>query len=142
MSMDGGLAAATSSCAGRHICYSLHQSLQKQTSSIMKHLLGAPAALFALGLSPAVADATFMLGGTMTFGANQQPNFGVSARLLENNRVDESTLGAGVTYYFATSDIGIDIFAGYVFDNGVFGFGYDLVQGAPVMSIGIADTED
>lgn len=108
----------------------------------MKNVLAAAAVLLASGLSPAVAEPTLMLGGTITFGANQQPNFGVSARLLENNRVDESTLGAGVTYYFATSDIGVDIFAGYVFDNGVFGFGYDLVQGAPVMSLGIADTED
>lgn len=108
----------------------------------MNHILAATAVLLASGLSPAAADPTLMLGGTMTFGANQQPNFGVSARLLENNRANESTLGAGVTYYFATADIGVDVFAGYLFDHGVFGFGYDLVQGAPVMSLGIANTED
>lgn len=108
----------------------------------MTHILAATAVALSLVAAPAMADGTFMLGGTMTFGANQQPNFGVSARLLENNRVDESTLGAGVTYYFATGDLGVDVFAGYIFEHGVFGLGYDLVQGAPVMSLGIANTED
>lgn len=108
----------------------------------MKHFLAAAAATVSLAASPALADGALMLGGTLTFGANQQPNFGITARILENNRTDESTLGAGVTYYLATRDVGVDVFAGYVFDNGVFGFGYDLVQGAPVMSLGLANTED
>jgi hypothetical protein len=108
----------------------------------MTHALTAAAVSLFVLATPAIADGTLMLGGTLTFGANQQPNFGVSARVLENNRVDESTLGAGVTYYFATRDIGVDVFAGYVFDNGVFGFGYDFVQGAPIMSLGLADTDD
>ncbi|PWK62545.1 hypothetical protein [Roseicyclus mahoneyensis] len=108
----------------------------------MKHIFAAAAVSLSLVASPALADGTFMLGGTMTFGAGQQPNFGVSARILENNRTDESTLGAGVTYYLGTGDLGVDVFAGYIFDRGVFGFGYDLVQGAPVMSLGLANTED
>jgi hypothetical protein len=109
-------------------------------SSAVKNLSAATcvAILFA---TPSLADGTFMLGGTLTFGANQQPNFGVSARFLENDRVDESTLGAGVTYYFATQDIGVDVFAGYIFDSMVFGLGYDLVQASPVMSLGVANTE-
>ena len=107
----------------------------------MTKILAASAVALSLA-APAMADPALMLGGTLTFGANQQPNFGVSARILENNRADESTLGAGVTYYFATSDIGVDVFAGYIFDQGVFGFGYDLVQGAPIMSLGIADIDD
>lgn len=108
----------------------------------MTHIFAATAVSLALVTTPALADGTLMLGGTMTFGTNQQPNFGVSARILENDRVDESTLGAGVTYYFGTGDLGVDVFAGYTFDHGVFGFGYDLVQGAPIMSLGIADTQD
>ena len=106
----------------------------------MKQILAAAA--LAACATPALADGALMLGGTLTFGAAQQPNFGITARLLENNRTDESTLGAGVTYYLGTRDVGVDVFAGYVFDNGVFGFGYDLVQGAPIMSLGLADTED
>ena len=107
----------------------------------MKHVLAATAVAI-LAASPVMADGALMLGGTLTFGANQQPNFGISARILENNRVDESTLGAGVTYYLGSRDVGVDVFAGYVFDNGVFGLGYDLVQGAPIMSLGLANTED
>jgi opacity protein-like surface antigen len=106
----------------------------------VKHFLAATCVAFCAA-SPALADGTFMLGGTLTFGANQQPNFGVSARFLENNQVDESTLGAGVTYYVATQEIGVDVFAGYIFDSMVFGLGYDLVQSSPVMSLGIADTD-
>lgn len=109
------------------------------SSSVKKFLVATMAAT--LSAAPALADGTIMLGGTLTFGANQQPNFGISARFLENDRVDESTLGAGVTYYFATQDIGVDVFAGYIFDNAVFGLGYDLVQAAPVMSLGIANTD-
>lgn len=108
----------------------------------MNRITFASALVLIAGLSPALADPTIMLGGTLTFGANTQPAFGVSARLLENDRANESTLGAGVTYYPVAGDIGIDVFAGYLFDNGVFGLGYDLVQGAPVMSLGLADTED
>lgn len=109
-------------------------------SSAVKHILAATCVAF-LSVSPALADGTFMLGGTLTFGANQQPNFGVSARFLENDQVDESTLGAGVTYYFATQDIGVDVFAGYIFDSAVFGVGYDLVQSSPIMSLGVANTD-
>jgi hypothetical protein len=108
----------------------------------MKQFLAAATVTLSVLSTPALADGALMLGGTLTFGANQQPNFGISARILENNRADESTLGAGVTYYLGTGDVGVDVFAGYVFDNGVFGFGYDLVQGAPIMSLGLADTEE
>jgi hypothetical protein len=102
----------------------------------------ATALAAAVGAVPAAADPTLMIGGTVTFGAMQQPNFGISARVLENNRRDESTLGAGVTYYLATNEIGLDVFAGYLFDHGAFGFGYDLVQGAPIMSLGVVNTDD
>jgi hypothetical protein len=108
----------------------------------MKTLIAATSVALMAGTVPALADTAFMLGGTVTFGSNRPAEFGVSARLLENNRVDESTLGAGVTYYPRNGDVGVDVFAGYLFDNGVFGFGYDLVQGAPIMSLGIANTED
>jgi len=108
----------------------------------MKNTGIATAVAFVLGVSPAVADPTFMLGGTLSFGASRPAEFGVSARLLENNRSDESTLGAGITYYPRNGDIGLDVFAGYIFDQGVFGFGYDFVQATPVVSLGIANTED
>jgi hypothetical protein len=35
----------------------------------------------------------------------------------------------------------VDVFAGYNFDRGAFGFGYDLVQGAPVVSLGMVNTK-
>ena len=108
----------------------------------MKHVPLTTTLAFLAGLSPALADPTLMLGGSVTFGANQTPNFGVTARLLENDRVNESTLGAGLSYYFGTGQIGVDVFAGYLFDNGVFGFGYDLVQGSAIASLGLVNTQD
>lgn len=108
----------------------------------MKHVPLITTLAFVAGLSPAFADPALMLGGTVTFGANQTPTFGVTARLLENDRVNESTLGAGLSYYFSTGQIGVDVFAGYLFDHGVFGFGYDLVQGSAIASLGLVNTQD
>lgn len=107
----------------------------------MKHVPLTTTLVFLAGLSPALADPAFMLGGTFTFGASQQPNFGISARLLQNNVADESALGAGLSYYPFTGQLGVDVFAGYLFDNGGFGFGYDLVQGAPIVSLGLVNTQ-
>ena len=108
----------------------------------MSKILAAMAAFLSTGLSPALADPTFMLGGTVTFGANRGTDLGVTLRLLENDRPDESTLGAGVTYYPRSDTVGIDVFAGYLLDNSVFGFGYDFVQNAPVVSFGVVNTSD
>ena len=92
--------------------------------------------------SPAFADVNVMLGGTVSFGANRGTELGVTVRLLENNRAHESTLGAGVTFYPQSGNVGIDVFAGYLMDHSVFGFGYDLVQGGPIMSFGYVNTEE
>lgn len=108
----------------------------------MKHVPLTTTLAFLAGLTPAMADPALMLGGTVTFGAAQQPDFGITARLLENNRKNESSLGAGVTYFLGSRTIGVDVFAGYVFDQGAFGFGYDLVQGAPIVSLGLVNTKD
>lgn len=110
-------------------------------SSPVKNLSLATACAFLVATGPVLADPALMLGGTFTFGAMQDPNFGITARLLENDRANESTLGAGVTYYLFTGDIGVDVFAGYLFESGVFGFGYDLVQAAPIVSLGLVNTE-
>jgi hypothetical protein len=107
----------------------------------VKHILALAAGAFASVAAPAHADVNLMLGGTLTFGANRGTELGVSLRLLENNRAHESTLGAGVTYYPQSNNVGVDVFAGYLMDHSVFGFGYDLVQGAPVMSFGLVNTE-
>jgi hypothetical protein len=110
-------------------------------SSLVKHVPLTTTLVFLAGLSPALADPALMLGGTFTFGANRSPDFGITARFLQNDVADESTLGAGVTYFIGSGQIGVDVFAGYLFDNGVFGFGYDLVQAAPIVSLGLVDTE-
>jgi hypothetical protein len=115
---------------------------QQEKSSIVKHLPLSSTLLFLAGLTPALADPTMMLGGTVTFGANTSPSFGVTVRLLENNRVNESTLGAGLSYYLGSGQIGVDVFAGFLFEKGVFGFGYDLVQGKVIASLGVVDTQD
>ena len=95
-------------------------------SSPVKNVTLAATVVFLAGASPVLADPTLMLGGTFTFGAMQDPNFGLTARLLENDRANESTLGAGVTYYLFSGDIGVDVFAGYLFDGAAFGFGRQL----------------
>ncbi|NKX46185.1 hypothetical protein [Roseicyclus persicicus] len=108
----------------------------------MKYIPVLAVGALAAVATPAAADVNVMLGGTVTFGANRGTELGVSLRLLENNRRDESTLGAGVTYFPQSNTVGIDVFAGYLMDHSVFGLGYDLVQGTPVMSFGYVDTEE
>jgi opacity protein-like surface antigen len=108
----------------------------------MKKLLLSTSAAALLGLSPAAADPTFMLGGTFTFGAGQGTQFGISARVISDNRPDQGVLGAGVTFYPGDGEFGFDVFAGYTFDEGVFGVGYDFAQRQPLVSLGYANMRD
>lgn len=95
-----------------------------------------------LGASTAYADPTFMLGGTISFGTGQGSQFGISARILSNDQEDEATFGTGVTYYPGSGDFGYDVFAGWSFDNAVFGVGYDFRQRTPIMSLGVSNTQE
>ena len=108
----------------------------------MKRFLMTTSAAALLGVAPAAADPTFMLGGTFAFGGGQPAQFGISARVISNNVPDEGVLGAGVTFYPGDGEIGFDVFAGYTFDQGVLGVGYDFAQRQPLVSLGYANLDD
>lgn len=108
----------------------------------MKKLLMTTSAFALLGVAPAAADPTFVLGGTFGFGGGQPAQFGLSARVISNNRTDKGVLGAGVTFYPGDGQFGFDVFAGYTFDESVFGVGYDFAQRQPLVSLGYANMQD
>ncbi|WP_370270585.1 hypothetical protein [Nioella sp.] len=116
-------------------------SLRTFREAIVNKLLLSTSFAALLGTSAAYADPTFMLGGTISFGAGQGSQFGISARILSNNQEDEATFGAGITYYPGSGDFGYDVFAGWNFDNSVLGIGYDFGQRTPIMSLGVSNTE-
>lgn len=93
-------------------------------------------------VAPVAADAGFMLGGTVAFGGGQPAQFGISARVISDTSADQGVLGAGATFYPGTGEIGFDVFAGYTFDAGVFGVGYDFARRQPLVSLGHADMAD
>ncbi|WP_039018134.1 hypothetical protein [Halocynthiibacter namhaensis] len=90
----------------------------------------------------AAADPTYMLGGTIAFGGNASPQFGVTAKILSSNQRDDAVVGLGVTYYPGSKSFGADIGVGYIGDNNAILVGYDFVQAAGIFSLGYANTED
>jgi hypothetical protein len=93
---------------------------------------------------PAMADPAGFVGLAVSFGGGNGAKFGLTAKVLSSDKQDEWVAAAGVTYYFTEADnIGFDLSAGYSnTDNVSILVGYDLVQRAPVASIGWSDTKE
>ena len=108
----------------------------------MNRLLLSTSLAALLGTSAAQADPTFMIGGTFSFGGGAPGQFGLSARILSNNVEGEHTLGAGVTYYLDSGDLGYDVMLGWLHENSVFGLGYDFGQRTPLLTLGLTRTTD
>ena len=64
-----------------------------------------------------------MFGGVVSFGHARGVEFGASVGFITNNQADEVTFGGAATYYPVSGTFGTDVFAGWVFDNGVLGAG-------------------
>lgn len=105
--------------------------------------LFATTALTGILLASSVqADPVGSLGFTMAFGGGQDPQFGLSARILSSNAMNEFVGMAGVTYYFNDGNIGVDAGIGYNFDHANVGFTYDFLNGLPAFTVGFAHLED
>lgn len=98
--------------------------------------------LLACSSVPAAADPAAFLGLTYSFGGANSGKFGVTARVFSSDKKEEWVAAAGVTYYLSGgSDIGLDVGAGYSFDNVGVVIGFDLLQATPVGSVGWSDTK-
>lgn len=108
----------------------------------MKSLLASTSLAALIGGSAAMADPTFMLGGTLLLDGSGSPQFGVTGKVLSNNEEDEFAFGAGASYYFSSGEFGLDGSVGYLFDSTAVTFGYDFLQNGFAFGLGFADTED
>lgn len=98
--------------------------------------------LLLLGLLPfsAQADPAAFVGISYSFGGS---GVGISIKILSDDEEDQVVAAVGATYYpMAADKFGIDLSAGYAFDNAAVLVGWDFLQKSVQVSAGWADTED
>lgn len=104
-----------------------------------KTLLAAALGVFAVG---AQADAGYMLGVSYSLnGQASMKNLGFSARALTSDKQDKWVGAAGVSLFpWADRKLGLDVGAGYTFDDSTALVSYDFLQASPQVSYGWSDT--
>jgi hypothetical protein len=102
------------------------------------------AAALGLGATGAHADAGFMVGVSYNFDGRAAPSgLGFTAKVLTSDKEDKWVGAAGVTLLpWAQRRVGVDVSAGYTFDNSTVLVGYDFLQQAPQVSAGWSDTDN
>ena len=108
----------------------------------MKKFLSSTAIAGCLLAVPAMADPTFMLGVTTSFGGSASGQVGISARMLSDNSNNSYAGVAGVTYFPISSSWGLDAGIGYNFNkNTTAAVSYDFLNKGVQFSAGWADLE-
>lgn len=108
----------------------------------MNKLFPTTALLSLMTMSPALADPGVMVGISYDFGHFLGvPGLGVTAKVTSSDRAHHFIAGGGVSFFpFAAEKFGIDGSAGYNFDQGALMAGVDVLNLAPQISGGWADT--
>lgn len=106
-----------------------------------KTLLAAALSVFAMG---AQADAGYMLGVSYSLGPPASlKNLGFTAKVLSSDREEKWVGAAGVSLFpWADRNLGLDVGAGYTFQDATALISYDFLQMAPQLSVGWSDTDD
>ena len=107
----------------------------------MKHIIKPAAALLLIsGLSGNVfADATYMAGISYTFSGQ----FGVTLKALSDDKKSRTVGVIGATYYpFAPQPFGVDVGAGYTYDDAAATISWDFLQKTVQFSGGYADIDE
>ncbi|MFW5425836.1 MAG: hypothetical protein ACKE8G_04585 [Methylophagaceae bacterium] len=95
-----------------------------------------------LGLLPftAQADPAAFVGISYSFGGS---GVGISVKVLSDDEEEQAVAALGATYYpTATNKWGMDLSAGYAFDDAAVLVGWDFLQESVQVSAGWADIED
>lgn len=108
----------------------------------MKKLLSTTALVSLIAIGPAAADPGVMVGISYDFGhVLGVPGIGVTAKVTSSDRAHHFIAGGGVSFFpFAADKFGIDGSVGYNFDQGALMAGVDVLNLAPQISGGWADT--
>lgn len=94
----------------------------------MRKLLATTAAISLLASNAALADPAVMLGLSVNFGSGQLSP-GVTAKVLSSDEQDQAVAAAGVSFFpWETNHFGLDLSAGYNFNEGAALIGYDLLN--------------
>ncbi len=89
----------------------------------------------------AMADTGVFVGVVYDFGSNAGP--GLSVKLVSDDEEDKAVAAIGVSYFPSSARrIGVDLSAGYTFNNGLVTAGYDFVNRAPQFGLGYMDTRN
>lgn len=131
---------------GISMCYPTLGILLNLEDYLMKKLLLTTAlSTLALGsiTTNVLADAGYMIGINYALdGRASLSNLGVGARILSSDQRDEVVAVAGVSLYpWAEKKVGVDIGAGYTFDDSTAVVAYDFIQAKPLASVGWTDTD-
>lgn len=112
------------------------------TAIVLGNLSGmANAQVVDCGDSPKVS---VMAGLAYSFGSGlAQENLGFTLKALNTNEANHFVLGAGGTFYpWSDERFGMDLGAGYNFNEATALLGYDFLKKAPVVSGGWVNTTE
>jgi hypothetical protein len=96
----------------------------------MKKTLSLITATTLMASSPAIADPTYGLGLTVTFGGGQV-DYGIGARVFSDDEEDEVVASLGVDYMFGTQSLRGSLGAAYLMSDSYLGVdtGYNFGTG-------------
>ncbi len=99
-----------------------------------------PIALLSILPLTAYAQPAAFVGISYSFGGS---GIGLSVKVLSDDEEDQAVAALGASYYpFAVNKFGLDIGAGYTFNNAAALVGWDFLQKSVQVSGGWADIED
>ena len=109
---------------------------------MIKRLLVLSLLIFGLA-AQAQAGAGGFFGLTYGFGTSLG-DFGITAKILSDDDANTAVVGAGVSYFPLAEGqkFGVDLSAGYLFENSAVTLGWDFLQKKPQFGFGYIDTED
>lgn len=109
----------------------------------MKKLFATTAILSLLATNAALADPAVMLGVSVNFGGGSAISPGITAKVLSSDEQDQAVAAAGVSFFpLAASRFGVDVSAGYNFNEGTALIGYDFLNQQIQVSGGWVNTRE
>lgn len=89
------------------------------------------------------ADPAAFVGVTYAFGNGGSSGIGLTAKVLSDDKDENGVAALGASYYpFSAQPFGLDVSAGYAFDDAAVLLGWDFLQDSIVLSAGWADIEN
>lgn len=109
----------------------------------MRKLFFSVAGLGLLAVNPALADPAAMVGISFNIGGTEVISPGITAKIISSDKEDKPVGALGVSFFpLAENKFGVDLSAGYNFDERTALIGYDLLNQRFQASGGWVNTAD